>query len=65
MPAYTMQEALAAERRARQAQEYNRRATRTSEAAQRRAAELQCRREAALLAATQRAESGDAGTAAQ
>jgi hypothetical protein len=59
-----MREALAAEERAREAQDYNRRAARTSEAAQRRATELQSRRDAALLAAAQRAGCDNAATAA-
>jgi hypothetical protein len=56
MPAYTLQEALAAERRVQDARAYNRRAARRCEAAQCQAVELQRRREAALLAAPQRKE---------
>lgn len=60
MPAFSLQEALAAERRANDALAYNRRAAHRSQAAQRRAAELQLRRIAAQLAAAQRNQPADA-----
>jgi hypothetical protein len=53
MPAYTLQDALAAEKRVKDAEAYNRRAARNSKTAQRQAAELRRRSDAARIAAAQ------------
>jgi hypothetical protein len=59
MPAYTLQDALAAEQRVKDAEAYNRLAARNSKTAQRQATELQRRSDAARLAAAQVKTPGD------